>query len=87
MNLGANNVNSDGSKYLISAKWTQLRTIDLCRNFTMLDKNPIGNEGCKSLSRADWPSLIMINIENSRIEGEGMMHLSRASWPCSELSG
>ena len=40
----------------------------------------IGDKGCESLSRADWPYLSKLNLSHSQIGGEGVKYLTNANW-------
>ena len=40
------------------------------------DKNLIGNQGCKYLSKASWPCLKYLELEENQIGAAGLKYLS-----------
>ena len=49
-------------------------------NSEHVEKNQVGDRGCKGLSRGNWPSLLTICLGDNKLEEKGLAHLSKAEW-------
>ncbi len=55
LNLGGNQIGSEGCEYLSQAKWPNLMLLDL-------PKNNIMSEGTKWICKSNWPQLKILYL-------------------------